>query len=154
MSIEIPNLLNTVDFNNTLDFATNMARNGHSLREAHIVTRKCLTIAKILSDAISKDADTGKPRLVGDLEAVQGLDLEQKSHIYRNLYKISDGLAKFTNDSAKDGFYYQLVNKEKQFFLKFITDSYGSEYVERSARILFNIKGLVKGEKLIKPKKE
>ena len=68
MSEEIPQILNSVDFNNTLDFASNMARNGHSLREAHMVTKRCIEIARIIRNAYLNLCTTLYGSMVGDIE--------------------------------------------------------------------------------------
>lgn len=154
MSEEIPQILNSVDFNNTLDFASNMARNGHSLREAHMVTKRCIEIARIISEAISNDPNTNQPKLVGDLQQIQQLDPSTGTIISQNLFKLSDALSKFTSETVRNGFYSQLINKEAQFYLKFLEDSYGSSYVERGARAIFNFKNFNKrGKRLIEFKK-
>ena len=123
MSVEIPELLNSIDFNNTFDFAMNMARNGKSLREAHIITQKCLVISDIVSEMIGNYTD----------ERLTGADVAK-------LKNLQQQLAKFIARGVTDGFYDQLMQKEKQFFCKFLEDSYGSKYVTRAARLLFNWK--------------
>ena len=150
MSEEIPQILNSVDFNNTLDFASNMARNGHSLREAHIATKRCIEVASIISEAIGNDPNTNQPRLKGDLQNIQQLDPSTGTIISQNLFQLSDALSKFTSENVRNGFYSQLINKEAQFYLKFLEDSYGSSFVERGARAIFNFKNWNKrGKRLI-----
>lgn len=138
MSVEIPELLNSVDFNNTLDFATNMARNGKSLREAHIVTQKCLVISDIIAEMIGRYTDE---RLTS-FETIQYLDPATGKLVTKNLKELQQQLSKFIAHGVTDGFYDQLMQKEKQFFCKFLEDSYGSKYVTRAARVLFKFKNI------------
>lgn len=137
MGTEIPQLLDSVDFNNAQDFAFNMARNGRSLSEAHTATKRCLEIMQVVNDAIG--SSTGTPKLISSsfsLTNIQILDRNTGRLVSKNLIKLTEALSKFTSD-IPNGFYAQLKEKEYQFFLKFLTDSYGDEYVNRGARVLF-----------------
>lgn len=139
MTEEMPNLLNSVDFQNTLDFATNLTRNGHALREAHLVTHRCIKIAEIISDALTADPETGIPRIVGeDLSKIVSIDPETKQHVVRNLNTLSNTLSLFFNKQIANTFYKKLLVKEQQFCLKFLENGYGSRFVNLGTAALFN----------------
>ena len=127
MTNDIPKLLESVNFDNIYDFATNMARNGKSLREAHMITKSCLTIAELIarnSSYLSNDITVSDP-ITGNAAT-------------KNIISLQSQLAKFINKSAIDGFYDKLMKKERAFFIKFLEDAYGKKYIERSARVVFN----------------
>lgn len=154
MGTEIPQLLDSVDFNNTQDFTFNMQRNGHSLREAHIATFRCLEIMQIVNDAIGSAVGSPKLSAPNGLNSIDILDSQTGQMVQKNLIKLTEALSKFTSD-IPNGFYAQLKEKEYQFFLKFATDSYGNDYVNRGARALFKWRNWnKKGEHLISFKKE
>lgn len=149
MGYEIPEILNSVDFNNTQDFTFNMARNGRSLNEAHTATKRCLEIMQIVNDAIG--STTGTPKLVSPsgLTNIEITDRTTGNRVSKDIIKLTEVLSKFTSD-IPNGFYTQLKEKEYQFFLKFLTDSYGSEYINRGARVLFKFRNWnKKGKHLI-----
>jgi len=131
MSNELPELLNSVDFNNTFDFATNMARNGHSLREAHIVTAACVNISKLIADTSSK---INYDSIINYKDSVTG------EKISRSIATLQQSLSKFTSKQGIGGFYNQLLEKEKAFFIRFLEDSYGKKYIERATRVVFDQK--------------
>lgn len=138
MNTEIPTLLDSVDFNNTQDFIFNMSRNGHTLHEAHIATKRCFEIMQVINYVT--DSSTGSPRLTSPngLANIQMIDPNTGNVITKNLIQLNNTLAKFADPNTQNSFYSQLRSKEAQFFLKFLEDSYGKTFIERGARVLFN----------------
>ena len=135
MNKDVPALLKSVDFSDELDFDTNLRRNGHSLREAHTMFKTALHLVKALDEALATDPTTGSPKLVGNLTNIQIQD--SLGTVTRNLKDLHKKLVQYVNEGV-DGQYSALRTKEKQFFLKFLENSYGSKYVYRAARVLFN----------------
>lgn len=128
LSNDLPELLASVDFNNTYDFTTNMARNGRSLREAHLIISTCAKISALLADektGISKERVTYADTITG----------EPITKVLSDMYAI---IAKAITPYQEGSFYHQLMDKEKEFFIKFLEDSYGATTIRRSTRIVFD----------------
>jgi hypothetical protein len=53
MQSEIPSLLESVDFTNESDFATNMPRNAKALRAVRTYARNALALINIINEATS-----------------------------------------------------------------------------------------------------
>lgn len=132
---EIPDLLASIDFDNAADFNTNMVRNARALRVLRTFTRNALAIINEVNSATTNIQ--GADRLQGDLDRVQIVDSDGQKHTY-NLLEITDKLAQLL--TGKEGLINQLKNKETQYFIKFCENTYGSKYVDRSARVLFDWK--------------
>lgn len=132
---EIPDLLTSIDFDNAADFNTNMVRNARALRVLRTFTRNALAIINEVNSATTNIQ--GANRLQGDLDRVQIVDSDGQKHTY-NLLEITDKLSQLL--SGKEGLINQLKNKETQYFTKFCENAYGSKYVNRSARVLFDWK--------------
>lgn len=132
---EIPDLLASIDFDNTADFNTNMVRNARALRVLRTFTRNALAIINEVNSATTNIQ--GADRLQGDLDRVQIVDSDGQKHTY-NLLEITDKLSQLL--TGKEGLINQLKNKETQYFTKFCENAYGSKYVNRSARVLFDWK--------------
>lgn len=132
---EIPDLLASIDFDNAADFNTNMVRNARALRILRTFTRNALAIINEINSATTNIQ--GANKLQGDLDRVQILDSEGQRSTF-NLIEITDRLTELL--SGKEGLINQLRNKETQYFTKFCEDIYGSKYVTRSARVLFDWK--------------
>ena len=141
MRSEIPNLLTSVDFNNVSDFYANMPRNAKALRAVRTYVKNALGIIKIIEDATSTVAEAKS--LTGDLTQIQILDANGNpiSHNLLDITKSLDSLIR-----GRNGVLSELANKESQFYLKFLEDSFGAKYISRAARVIFKFK---KGEKLI-----
>lgn len=133
---EIPDLLTSIDFDNAADFNTNMVRNARALRVLRTFTRNALAIINEVNSATT--SIQGADRLQGDLDRVQIVDSDGQKHTY-NLLEITDRLSQLL--TGKEGLINQLKNKETQYFTKFCENAYGSKYVSRSARVLFDWKG-------------
>lgn len=132
---EIPDLLTSIDFDNAADFNTNMVRNARALRVLRTFTRNALAIINEVNSATTNIQ--GADRLQGDLDRVQIVDSDGQKHTY-NLLEITNKLSQLL--SGKEGLINQLKNKETQYFTKFCENAYGSKYVNRSARVLFDWK--------------
>lgn len=132
---EIPDLLTSIDFDNAADFNTNMVRNARALRVLRTFTRNALAIINEVNSATTNIQ--GADRLQGDLDRVQIVDSDGQKHTY-NLLEVTDKLSQLLR--GKEGLINQLKNKETQYFTKFCENAYGSKYVNRSARVLFDWK--------------
>lgn len=132
---EIPDLLASIDFDNAADFNTNMVRNARALRVLRTFTRNALAIINEINSATTNIQ--GADKLQGDLDRVQIVDSDGQKHTY-NLLEITDKLSQLL--TGKEGLINQLKNKETQYFTKFCENAYGSKYVSRSARVLFDWK--------------
>lgn len=132
---EIPDLLTSIDFDNAADFNTNMVRNARALRVLRTFTRNALAIINEINYATTNIQ--GADRLQGDLDRVQIVDSDGQKHTY-NLLEVTDRLSQLL--TGKEGLINQLKNKETQYFIKFCENAYGSKYVSRSARVLFDWK--------------
>lgn len=132
---EIPDLLTSIDFDNAADFNTNMVRNARALRVLRTFTRNALAIINEVNSATTNIQ--GADRLQGDLDRVQIVDSDGQKHTY-NLLEITDKLSQLLR--GKEGLINQLKNKETQYFTKFCENAYGSKYVNRSTRVLFDWK--------------
>ena len=132
---EIPDLLTSIDFDNAADFNTNMVRNARALRVLRTFTRNALAIINEVNSATTNIQ--GADRLQGDLDRVQIVDSDGQKHTY-NLLEITNKLSQLLR--GKEGLINQLKNKETQYFTKFCENAYGSKYVNRSARVLFDWK--------------
>ena len=133
MREEIPNLLESIDFSDTVDFNTNMIRNAKALRILRTFTRNTLAIINEINSATTNIQ--GANRLQGDLDRVQIVGQDGQKFIY-NLSEITDKLAQLL--TGKNGIINQVKNKEAQYFIRFCEESYGSKYVTRAARVLFD----------------
>ena len=145
MVSDIPELFKSVDFNNISDFYTNMARNGNTLRKINTYVKYATSIIKIINDVISDIP--GKSKLTGDITEVRLTDNLGNAVVY-NLKTMASTLDRLVR--GQDGIYPQLLNKQSQFYLRFLEETYGSKYISRSARVVFNFK---KEGKLINFKK-
>ena len=143
MQSEIPSLLESVDFTNESDFATNMPRNAKALRAVRTYARNALALINIINEATSS---LGAQALTGDKTRITVVDSQGNSNTY-NLLDMSDNLDKLLR--GRNGIISELRNKESQFFLKFLEGSMGQNYVYRAARRVFNWK---KGKKLLEYK--
>lgn len=132
MQNTLPTLLDTVDFDNSQDFAYNMSRNGHTLREAHIATQRCFIILNEISKFATQVSNTPGLGIVAQYKDLMGVS------VTKNIDKLTQELGKYCSQSVSNGPYAMLLQKEAQFYLKFLEDSLGSTYVERGARVLFN----------------
>lgn len=132
---EIPDLLTSIDFDNAADFNTNMVRNARALRVLRTFTRNALAIINEVNSATTNIQ--GADRLQGDLDRVQIVDSDGQKYTY-NLLEITDKLSQLLR--GREGLINQLKNKETQYFTKFCENAYGSKYVNRSVRVLFDWK--------------
>lgn len=128
---EINNLLDSVDFLNTSDFMSNMASNGRKLRQVHVFATNSIALQKSITEAIKMLP--GKKSIKGDTSNVQVTD-NLGNVVSINLDKVLRDLA-----VANEFLMAELMNKERQFFLKFCEDSLGSKYVYRASRVIWNI---------------
>ena len=141
MKSEIPSMLDSVDFSNISDFYTNMPRNAKALRAVRVYVNNALSIIKIINESTS--TVPGAQTLQGDTHNVQILD-SLGNPVSHDLRAIANSLKNLLE--SDDGLINSLMNKESQFFLQFLEQSYGSKYISRAARAIFKLK---KGEKLV-----
>lgn len=128
---EINNLLDSVDFLNTADFMNNMASNGRKLRQVHVFVTNSIALQKSITEAIkmlpgkeSISGDTSNIQVTDDLGNVVSIDLNK---VLRDLAVANEFLMS------------ELMNKERQFFLRFCEDSLGSRYVYRASKAIWNV---------------
>lgn len=144
---EIPELLKSIDFKDGADFAQNVARNGKSLREAHIVLKRCFEISEIVSLAINNTVNniaTGT-----SFNNVQVFDPSTGRKVSKNLRQMVSKLSDLTSKNG-ESIYTRLFSKEVEFFGLFCESIYGAKYVERGMQALFNWKNWgVRGKHLI-----
>lgn len=128
---EINSILDSVDFLNTADFMSNMPENGRKLRQVHTFVTNSINLQRLITEAIK--TLPGKESLTGDVTNVQVTDS------LGNVTSID--LSKVLRDltEANEQVLSELMNKEKQFFLRFLEDSFGSKYVYRASRVIWNI---------------
>lgn len=127
---EMKSTLEAVDFSNDLDFYNNMPRNAKALRVVQTYLNNSKDILTILKEAISGIENS--PALVtGDTDVLRKLIYE---------------LDKSINGSGTETFLNKFKTKKTQFFLRFMERQYGSKYVDRAARKVWNLK---RGEKLL-----
>lgn len=129
---EINNLLDSVDFFNTIDFYTNMSRNGKTLNKVHTFLSASVNLQNLISESIK--ILPGKESLKGDVKNISILDS------VGNIQKVD--LEQVVRELAEANSYIlaELAVKEKQFFLKFCENMLGSKYIYRSARVIWNLK--------------
>ena len=127
---EMQDTLESVDFSNDLDFYNNMPRNAKALRVVQTYLNNSKDILTMLKEAISGIEDS--PALVtGDTDVLKKLIYE---------------LDKSINGSGTETFLNKFKTKKTQFFLRFMERQYGSKYVDRAARKVWNLK---RGKKLL-----
>lgn len=130
---EIPSTLDSIDFDNISDFATNMPRNGKALRMVRTYARNAKALVDIITSATPRITDAKK--LIGDVRDIRVIDSTGNIVSY-NLLELADTLN--SSLEGREGLISALTNKEAQFFLKFLEGAMGSKYVHRAARVLFN----------------
>ena len=128
---EINNLLDSVDFLNTADFYNNMADNGRKLRQVHTFVSASISLQRLVTEAIK--ILPGKESLVGDVENIQVTDSVGNIQTI-NLKEITRSLSE-----ANEYLLAELVNKEKQFYLKFCESTLGSKYIYKASRVIWNM---------------
>lgn len=133
MNEEIPKLLESVDFSDTLDFKANMVRNAKSLRVVRNFTKNALAISKLIGDTLP--SLQGSQSLAGGVDNIQIMDIYGVMHSY-NLKAVIGKLNEAI--TGENGMINALKNKEFGYFSKFCSEIYGKNYIERSARVLFN----------------
>lgn len=133
ITTDLPEILNSVDFDDHRDFAFNMVRNGGSLRQAHIVYRSCLEMLQGIN-LVRKYLGADE-----DLQRIQYIDPISGGVKTSNLIHLLDKLSDFVGEGTQS-FYTTLKQKEYEFFLKFLENSYGRDYIDRSGRVLFKWK--------------
>lgn len=128
---EINNLLDSVDFLNTADFYNNMADNGRKLRQVHTFVSASMSLQRLITEAIK--ILPGKESLVGDVENIQVTDSVGNIQTI-NLKEITRSLSE-----ANQYLLAELINKEKQFYLKFCESTLGSKYIYKASRVIWNM---------------
>lgn len=127
---EMQGTLEAVDFSNDLDFYNNMPRNGKALRVVQTYLNNSKEILTMLKEAIS--GIEGSPALVtGDTDALKSL-----------IYKLDKSI----NGGGTETFLNKFKTKQTQYYLRFMERQYGSKYVYRAARKVWNLK---RGEKFL-----
>lgn len=129
---EIPSLLNSISFSNSYNFARNMRENGQKIQELRTFIRNAATVAKLLGDRIGgttsseyaqiasvgpiqvTDPKTGQATTIGSLESLQ-----------RNLSNIIGTYSE------------QILKKEKDYFIRFLKETYGDDYVRTADMRVF-----------------
>ena len=136
MVAEIPDILESVDFDNVTDFNSNMPANAEKLRIVRTFARNALALIDLINSSTSNIS--GADRLLGDTRNVIITD-SLGNRVSYNLLDITDKLNKLL--TGRNGLINELKNKESQFFLKFLESAnYGNKYITRAARVVFNWK--------------
>ena len=134
---EVPKIIDSVKFNDGADFAQNVARNGKSLREAHILLKRCLEISEVVSLAINTTVN-GITTANG-VDNILLTDPSSGRKVTKNLRQMSAKLSSLTSANG-DSLYSRLFSKEVEFFGRFCESIYGAKYVDRGMQALFNWK--------------
>lgn len=128
---EINNILDSVDFLNIADFNANMVENGRKLRQVHLFVKNSISMQECITEALLPLAGKGTVR--GDLRNVQIMDslgniqTVDITAILRQLTELNSSLLA------------DVLNKEKQFFQRFLENTLGRKYVYRASRAIWNI---------------
>lgn len=131
MTSEIPAMLEAVNFDDAHDFYRNMPRNAKNLRAVRAFTKYALEVANTINQAcISAGGSSILSGTIGHTIDVNGNPIG---------YDLKDVSSKLTTLIAggSNSLMSVLAVKEKQFFLKFLEQSYGKNYIERAARVLW-----------------
>ena len=136
---EIPGLLDSIDFNNVADFSMNMVRNAKALRTVRTFLVNAIDLANSIALVTADKEHTGKEILVGNTHAIESSDINGQRIMY-DLDTMNANLL-----SAANQVKVVLDTKERDFFLEFCKDTLGSEYITRSARVLWGGKDGKKG---------
>lgn len=128
---EINNLLDSVDFLNTADFYNNMSDNGRKLRQVHTFVSASINLQRLITESIK--ILPGKESIVGDVENIQVTDSVGNIQTI-NLKELTRSLSE-----ANEYLLAELINKEKQFYLKFCESTLGSKYIYKASRVIWNI---------------
>lgn len=132
---EIPNLLDSVDFVNTADFYTNMPRNAKALRAVRVFARNALAIIDLINSTTSRVP--GAEVMTGDFKQITSVDM-YGNRINYDLLAMTDKLTSII--TGREGMLNSLKNKESQYFLQFLQESMGKNYIDRAARVIFKWK--------------
>lgn len=108
--------------------------NANKIREVRTFTRNALIIVKIVKDATL-------PNSLVRLNGVNEETIERLNKLSSDLHDALSGDNRLVSN---------LEQVEKKLYAKFLESVLGSDHIHRSARIIFNWKGVTKGEPLIK----
>lgn len=142
---EIPELLESVDFDNISDFYANMPKNAKALRAVRTFVRNTLSIVKTIESSISNIRESQK--LTGDLSNIILLD-SSGNRVSYNLKEVINNIKSIIE--GENGILFNLDHKERQYYLKFAEQTLGSKYVEKAATVVFNFNK--RGKKLVEIK--
>lgn len=132
---EIPKMLEEVNFDDTTDFYNSMPRNGKNLRAVRNFVKYSLEVVEIIQQAYASAGDSDiLSGTIGHTTDANG------NPVSYNLHDIATNLRHMIDGGGARGLRVTLATKEREFFTKFLEQSYGKNYIERSARVLFKPK--------------
>ena len=126
---QIDQLIQSVDLDNPSSFYSNMARNGKNLRQARTFLRSAEVMITTVKQSLGMDLTL--PNGI-DVRNVQYKDEDGNVHSV-NLERLLDNaqtgvLALLNGTTSKPG----LAVKEREYFIRFCEDVYGSKYITMS----------------------
>lgn len=128
---EIPSKLAEVDFSNSYNFSKSLRENGQTLRELHLFMEKAGQIVTLLQSGLQGSfGETSSLTSTGEMEITdpssgQAIPLASISTLERKLNTL---VKSYTT---------KVLQKEKQFFLRFLKEVYGDEYVRTTDMRVF-----------------
>lgn len=135
LNSEIPEMLEEVDFSDTKDFYENMPRNAKNLRAVRTFIKYALEVVETIQQAYSSSGESSV------LSGTIGHTTDSSGNpVAYNLNDIATNLRAMIDGGGAKGLRITLATKEREFFTKFLEQSYGKNYIERSARVLFKPK--------------
>lgn len=135
LNSEIPEMLEEVDFSDTEDFYGNMPRNAKNLRAVRTFVKYALEVVETIQQAYLSSEESSI------LSGTIGYTTDSSGNpVAYNLNDIATNLRAMIDGGGAKGLRITLATKEREFFTKFLEQSYGKNYIERSARVLFKPK--------------
>jgi len=136
MQNTIPILLQEVNFSDESDFKNNMGRNAKNL----LTVREFVRDASIISETIKRASSTlSGSRSFLNLDHIINVRDVYGNEIKATITELSNQIdAMLTNQNRGNSLMTSLMNKEFEFFLRFLENSHGSKYITRAAGVIFN----------------
>lgn len=128
---EVTNILDSIDFDNLDNFLDNISENGRKLRQVRVFLNNSLQLQRIVQESLS---DVAEEKLSGPLDNI-GLT-STGGLLSVNLRKVLRELEQVNNHIQED-----LMNKEFQFFSRFLQEYYGEKYITYSTKVVFEKQG-------------
>lgn len=131
---EMISTLDEIDFTNDVDFYSNMPSNAKALRAVQSYLKNSRVILELVDNWTS-----GIPRanlITGDLDNVRKYIDELRGVLF--------------GSTAQPNLLTSFTTKRREYFLRFLEEQYGKDYVHRAARKVWNKKAdILKGQPLL-----